>query len=97
MAATAQTMVPEEGKLLSESLSTVKIQTQQMKRHLVRRVMLLPSYPNEVDQAFSGSRPAHGRTEEREPNVGRVANFFPVSETVLRIVFVRALLVLLTY
>ncbi|KZT68818.1 vacuolar protein sorting-associated protein 35 [Daedalea quercina L-15889] len=34
MAAPAQTVVPEEGKLLSESLSTVKIQTQQMKRHL---------------------------------------------------------------
>jgi vacuolar protein sorting-associated protein 35 len=27
--------VPEEGKLLSEALSTVKIQVQQMKRHLV--------------------------------------------------------------
>lgn len=26
----------EEGKLLSESLATVKIQVQQMKRHLVR-------------------------------------------------------------
>jgi vacuolar protein sorting-associated protein 35 len=26
---------PEEGKLLSEALSTVKIQVQQMKRHLV--------------------------------------------------------------
>ena len=27
----------EEGKLLSEALSTVKIQVQQMKRHLVRQ------------------------------------------------------------
>ena len=29
-------IVLEEGKLLSEALSTVKIQVQQMKRHLVR-------------------------------------------------------------
>jgi vacuolar protein sorting-associated protein 35 len=29
-------IVMEEGKLLSEALSTVKIQVQQMKRHLVR-------------------------------------------------------------
>ena len=29
------TPVTEEGKLLSESLSTVKIQVQQVKRHLV--------------------------------------------------------------
>lgn len=28
--------VVEEGKLLSEALNTVKIQVQQMKRHLVR-------------------------------------------------------------
>jgi len=33
-AAPSPTMVVEEGKLLSESLSTVKIQVQQMKRHL---------------------------------------------------------------
>lgn len=32
--------VAEEGKLLSEALSTVKIQVQQMKRHLVRMVFL---------------------------------------------------------
>ena len=30
----------EEGKLLSESLSTVKIQVSQMKRHLVRVILL---------------------------------------------------------
>ena len=28
---------PEEGKMLSEALNTVKIQVQQMKRHLVRQ------------------------------------------------------------
>ncbi len=35
MATMAQPVV-EEGKLLSEALNTVKIQVQQMKRHLVR-------------------------------------------------------------
>jgi hypothetical protein len=35
MATTTTTIVVEEGKLLSESLSTVKIQVGQMKRHLV--------------------------------------------------------------
>lgn len=41
------TVVPqvEEGKLLSESLSTVKIQVQQMKRHLVRTRFLASSSP----------------------------------------------------
>ena len=36
MSVSGATVAPvEEGKLLSESLSTVKIQVQQMKRHLV--------------------------------------------------------------
>lgn len=35
MATTSVIPVVEEGKLLSESLSTVKIQVGQMKRHLV--------------------------------------------------------------
>lgn len=39
---TASPAVVEEGKLLSESLSTVKIQVQQMKRHLVRTLLLQP-------------------------------------------------------
>ncbi|KAI5997189.1 vacuolar protein sorting-associated protein 35 [Pisolithus marmoratus] len=34
MATTPTTLVPEEGKLLSESLSTVKLQAAQMRRHL---------------------------------------------------------------
>jgi hypothetical protein len=32
----AAPLVQEEGKMLSEALSTVKIQVQQMKRYLVR-------------------------------------------------------------
>ncbi|KAI6137331.1 vacuolar protein sorting-associated protein 35 [Pisolithus sp. B1] len=36
MATTPTTQVPEEGKLLSESLGTVKLQAAQMRRHLVR-------------------------------------------------------------
>lgn len=35
MTSTMAGPAPEEGKLLSEALSTVKIQVQQMKRHLV--------------------------------------------------------------
>ena len=35
-------MVTEEAKLLSEALSTVKIQVQQMKRHLVCFRLALP-------------------------------------------------------
>lgn len=35
----------EEGKLLSEALNTVKIQVQQMKRHLVRpAVPVIPRF-----------------------------------------------------
>lgn len=37
MATPAVQPVVEEGKMLSESLSTVKIQVQQMRRYLVRR------------------------------------------------------------
>lgn len=37
----------EEGKLLSESLSTVKIQVQQMRRYLVRRTVT-PNSPRIV-------------------------------------------------
>ena len=33
--------VPEEGKLLSEALNTVKVQVQHMKRYLVRHPVLL--------------------------------------------------------
>lgn len=41
----------EEGKLLSEALSTVKIQVQQMKRHLVRPHIVLTSCG--VDHPFA--------------------------------------------
>lgn len=39
---TTPTTVVEEGKLLSESLATVKIQVGQMKRHLVRCASAVP-------------------------------------------------------
>ena len=39
-AAPGPPVVVEEGKLLSESLSTVKIQVQQMRRYLVRLYVL---------------------------------------------------------
>jgi hypothetical protein len=43
----------EEGKLLSEALSTVKIQVQQMKRHLVR--IVTETYRTCIDRGFTGS------------------------------------------
>lgn len=45
MATTTAPVVVEEGKLLSESLSTVKIQVGQMKRHLVSPLHTLRSCP----------------------------------------------------
>jgi hypothetical protein len=59
-------IVTEEAKMLGEALSTVKIQVQQMKRHLVcfsvgtvtlprdDRTTIIAHYP-------AGVRPAHGR------------------------------------
>jgi hypothetical protein len=53
-------MVMEEAKLLSEALSTVKIQVQQMKRHLVCLPIatVLPKYTSDY---MAGVRPANGR------------------------------------
>lgn len=49
MASNAVVPPIEEGKLLSEALNTVKIQVQQMKRHLVRPQRLVsPHSPDAV-------------------------------------------------
>lgn len=56
--------VVEEGKLLSEAISTVKIQVQQMKRHLVSlyfRILLAS-----LLTFHSGIGPTHGRSKECE-------------------------------
>ena len=72
MSVSGATVAPvEEGKLLSESLSTVKIQVSQMKRHLVRVLPLNTT----LDVSYRcicvlGTGPAHGRAQERESDVG---------------------------
>ena len=54
---------PEEGKMLSEALSTVKIQVQQMKRHLVRlllhhRYCQIYKFVQELDQLMDALKSA---------------------------------------
>jgi hypothetical protein len=61
--------VVEEGKLLSEALNTVKIQVQQMKRHLVRPAALFTFQSRVLWMLIVyhcvGARPTHGCAEER--------------------------------
>lgn len=68
MATTPTTQVVEEGKLLSENLSTVKLQAAQMRRHLVR----MPTFGSDESltyrRSFTGQRRYHGRTEECQLN-----------------------------
>ena len=54
-------MVTEEAKLLSEALSTVKIQVQQMKRHLVCLPIAITLLPKYTSDCMAGVRPANGR------------------------------------
>ena len=54
-------MVTEEAKLLSEALSTVKIQVQQMKRHLVCLPIVITPLPKYTSDYMAGVRPANGR------------------------------------
>jgi len=62
MTSTMAGPAPEEGKLLSEALSTVKIQVQQMKRHLVSDVVQTDN--SDFNSPRPGIRPAYGRIEE---------------------------------
>jgi hypothetical protein len=55
----------EEGKLLSEALNTVKIQVQQMKRHLVSPYALEYSLQYSMFINILGVRSAYGCFEER--------------------------------
>jgi vacuolar protein sorting-associated protein 35 len=78
-------VVLEEGKMLSEALSTVKIQVQQMKRHLVR----FDTLPTCIHaQGCPGARPADGCTQERKSHASRAPYLFPFTEAVLRTMFV---------
>ena len=58
----------EEGKLLSEALNTVKIQVQQMKRHLVSHLHLHQSLQYSMFINISGIRSTDGCFEERQYN-----------------------------
>ena len=78
----AAVTVVEEGKMLSEALSTVKIQVQQMKRHLVRSVST--ERPRQlISHYIVGTRPTDGRAEECECHAGRATHVLALSEAVL--------------
>jgi hypothetical protein len=53
-------IITEEAKLLSEALSTVKIQVQQMKRHLVRLPIVITLLPKYTSDYMAGVGPANG-------------------------------------
>jgi hypothetical protein len=66
-------MVTEETKLLGEALSTVKIQVQQMKRHLVCLPFSTITLPlerprSDVSDCSTGIRLAYGRAQECKPD-----------------------------
>jgi hypothetical protein len=72
--------VTEEGKMLGDALSTVKIQVQQMKRHLVRCYRLYNAW---IFSAFLGIGSTYGRTEERQCDAWGIAHLFSIAKTVL--------------
>jgi hypothetical protein len=55
-------IVTEEAKLLSEALSTVKIQVQQMKRHLVCLPIAITLMSRYMSNNMAGVGPVNGRT-----------------------------------
>ena len=78
--------VMDEVKLLSEALSTVKIQVQQMKRHLVCETRSNKRYVCSIlAYLFDnlGAGPAYGRIEECQLDAGRIADVFVVTKAIL--------------
>ena len=78
--------VMDEVKLLSEALSTVKIQVQQMKRHLVCETRSKKRYVCSIlTYLFDnlGAGPAYGRIEECQLDAGRIADVFVVTKAIL--------------
>jgi hypothetical protein len=73
---------PEEGKLLSEALNTVKIQVQQMKRHLVS-ISLNRCIPALMILCLKGTGSADGCSQECKFNACRTENFVSVAQTIL--------------
>ena len=70
----------EEGKMLGDALSTVKIQVQQMKRHLVCYHYLCSAW---ISLRCLGIGSTYGRAEECECNAWGIAHLFSVAKTVL--------------
>lgn len=68
--------IVEEAKLISEALSTVKIQVQQMKRHLVRAAAFMSLVGVRAMRLANllvgcpGIGPTYGRPEECQLDVG---------------------------
>lgn len=85
MATPAVQPVVEEGKMLSESLSTVKIQVQQMRRYLVRRDSSAGLRTANGERVI-GTGPTYGCFEERKFDACRAADFLSVPQAILRIV-----------
>lgn len=78
---------PEEGKLLSEALNTVKIQVQQMKRHLVRPQFCSCCIARPYHLLGAGR--INGCAQECELDAGRATHVIAVAQTVLRTLCVR--------
>lgn len=78
-------VVTEEAKMLGDALNTVKIQVQQMKRHLVCHpfAVILRGRPVVVTDRVAGARPAHGCAQECELDACRTADVIALPETVL--------------
>jgi len=75
--------VPEEGKLLSEALNTVKIQVQLMKRNLVR-AHPLQTHSLTVSQAFStGIGSVDGCPQKCQSYARRTQDLFAFAKAVL--------------
>lgn len=74
--------VGEEGKMLSEALNIVKIQTQQMKRFLVS-TQLPNAFARLIEVGLIGNRSAHGRSEKRKYYAFRATDLFAVAEAIL--------------
>lgn len=75
----------DDGKLLAEALSVVKIQMVQMKRCLVGRMF---SCTRMVLIGMIGERPAYGFAQEREYDACRIADVVALAQDVLRIMYV---------
>jgi hypothetical protein len=82
------TSVVEEGKVLSEALNTVKIQTQQMKRFLVSRIEMVLMLREALTPRRVGDRTAYGCSQECKHYASGAENLIAVSKAILRTMYV---------